>query len=327
MEEPIAPVSLSNPTPHLSPVIIGVIVTALVVGFGIYWFVMPVSAPTPSVSPRASVDTEGWETYINEQYGFEFQYPKEKKSVEGNFDGGKSADWYIYIEESSGDLTAVVSVNNKINYGPLVQDGTIAGDGVVFDRKYAGVEGDIQAKNAPSVYQSEKGNIDIVTDYKNRTLVEQIISTFRFTAPTGTATATPRIQTPHDISFVTIEEGSYGGEKTKKQITIKTQSAWQNEWTAMKRGESPTPTLPLVDFDRYMLVAVFMGERNTGGHGIAMTKITETNTGLVVAVNEVSPGNGCMVTQALTQPYHVVQIPKSNKPVTFTTSRSVTQCN
>ncbi len=175
----------SQPAPHLPPIITTVIVTALVVGFGVYWFVKPVSAPTPNESPIASsassINTTGWKTYTNVQYGFEFQYPKDRKLVEGRPQGDQNADWYIYLKDSSGGLNIVFTVNSKMDYGPLVQDGAIIADGVVFDRKYIGFGGNNWAKNAPSIYESEKGNIDIVTEYKNRTLVEQILSTFRFT--------------------------------------------------------------------------------------------------------------------------------------------------
>ena len=68
------------------------------------------------------------------------------------------------------------------------------------------------------------------------------------------------------------------------------------------------PALPvLLDsfFDRNLVVAAFMGERNTGGYSV---EITQDGDGLVhVAAKE--PGKGAMVTQVLTTPFKVVSLP------------------
>ena len=57
-----------------------------------------------------------------------------------------------------------------------------------------------------------------------------------------------------------------------------------------------------------VLVAVFQGQRNTGGYSIAITAIERNGDQLVVRATFGVPGPGAMVTQVLTSPAHVVSI-------------------
>jgi hypothetical protein len=57
-----------------------------------------------------------------------------------------------------------------------------------------------------------------------------------------------------------------------------------------------------------VLVAVFQGQKNTGGYSIAITAIERNGDQLVVRATFGGPDPGGMVTQALTSPAHVVSI-------------------
>ena len=81
-----------------------------------------------------------------------------------------------------------------------------------------------------------------------------------------------------------------------------------------------------VNFSRYYLIAVFQGQKNTGGYGIAVKKIIDEGDKLKVYVEEMSPGAGCPVTMAFTSPYSIVKIQKTGKEIIFKTDKIVTQC-
>jgi hypothetical protein len=72
-----------------------------------------------------------------------------------------------------------------------------------------------------------------------------------------------------------------------------------------------------VDFDEKMVLAVFLGEKPSGGYNVEITEIIETDTTLEVMVNETIPGEDDMVTMALTYPSHVVMLDKCVKEVVF----------
>ena len=56
------------------------------------------------------------------------------------------------------------------------------------------------------------------------------------------------------------------------------------------------------------MIAAAAGERHTGGHSIAIERVTRTPDGLAVEVVETVPGPGCATTQAVTQPVDVVVV-------------------
>jgi len=79
------------------------------------------------------------------------------------------------------------------------------------------------------------------------------------------------------------------------------------------RGARPPP----VDFSRDMVVALFMGERGTGGYEIEITRVERVESGLVVQYRRTSPDPGAMLSQALSQPFHLVKLPRNDGPVIF----------
>ncbi len=68
-----------------------------------------------------------------------------------------------------------------------------------------------------------------------------------------------------------------------------------------------------------MIVAVFSGEKRTGGFEIEIARIEQAQAArrLRVSVRVTSPAPGAMRAQALTQPYHIVTLTKIDLPVVF----------
>jgi hypothetical protein len=79
----------------------------------------------------------------------------------------------------------------------------------------------------------------------------------------------------------------------------------------------PIPELPTIDFSSSTIIAVFMGEFNTGGYSIEIKEIREYQDRIVVKVEKTYPPPGSPVTQAFTQPYHIVKTKKILKSVIF----------
>ena len=69
-----------------------------------------------------------------------------------------------------------------------------------------------------------------------------------------------------------------------------------------------------IDYTNYTVIAVFDRVYGNGGHSIDITNITEYENTIVVTVENLLTGNGSSV---ITQPYHIVKIPKTNKPIIF----------
>ena len=69
-----------------------------------------------------------------------------------------------------------------------------------------------------------------------------------------------------------------------------------------------------IDFTNYTVIAVFDQVYGNGGHSIDITNITEYENNIVVTVENLLTGNANSV---ITQPYHIVKIPKTTKPIVF----------
>lgn len=80
-------------------------------------------------------------------------------------------------------------------------------------------------------------------------------------------------------------------------------------WQQIHGGESAPPPVPQVSFPDKMVIVLVDSARPTGGYAIAITAVTPTEQGIFVTAVQTSPGPTCVVTQALTQPYHIVTVP------------------
>ena len=115
--------------------------------------------------------------------------------------------------------------------------------------------------------------------------------------------------------------GAHSAQDTAKPVVVRDTEGWKQLWRAMHGRRAPMPEVPEVDFRKHLVIGVFMGTRPTGGYSISITRIVQ-NEKTVVTVREQSPGPGDMVTMALTAPYHVVVVPRVEKPIEFAADRN-----
>jgi hypothetical protein len=121
------------------------------------------------------------------------------------------------------------------------------------------------------------------------------------------------------IPFLTAEKGYRSGIKERRFVVIRTEEEWERLWTLHKSTVSPAPKVPAVDFQQEMILAVFSGDRRTGGYGIEIQKIEEDpeRGQLSVYFLETEPPPRSMVIQAFNQPCHLVRTEKINLPARF----------
>ena len=112
-------------------------------------------------------------------------------------------------------------------------------------------------------------------------------------------------------------KGNHCGYTEPERLVVKTKDQWMEVWRKMHRLRLSTPELPLIDFKKEMVIAVFMGERKTGGYEIEIIRVTQKESKIFVEVEEKEPPSDSVQTMVLTQPYHLIVIPKPSLPVTF----------
>ena len=111
-----------------------------------------------------------------------------------------------------------------------------------------------------------------------------------------------------NIRFETLWRNNYGGYTEEGNFVIKNSADWKDTWDAMPND---------INFAEQMLIAVLMGQRNTGGYAVEIVTIVEKPARLEVSVKYITPRKGALVTQALTQPHHIIKLKRTDKAIMF----------
>ena len=168
------------------------------------------------------------------------------------------------------------------------------------------------------------------TDTDNPSIEEKVENTVKDTTETGASSGgesdeettiedqpapkpAPKEGTP--VNFQTVDQGAYSSKFSSARFAVHNEDDWKLLWKSAFKNKQGT-TAPILDFSKYTLIAVFQGEKNTGGYAIEIVDIQESDI-LTIKVKEAVPAPGAIVTQAITSPYHIVSIPASEKVVVF----------
>ena len=167
---------------------------------------------------------------------------------------------------------------------------------------------------------------------KNQTFAYLVVLIIALVLFTGISFGTPSRPVPPDINlgFETIAKGHASGIAERVFYSIYNSNDWEDIWLKMNSNILEQRELPEVDFDKYIVIAMFQGSKSSGGYDIEATKVVETNYTLNnvvrVTVKETFPGNDCQVTTIITSPYHIIKIPKTGKDINFLMTNVTKNC-
>lgn len=137
----------------------------------------------------------------------------------------------------------------------------------------------------------------------------------------GTGTTTR----PGLVTFRVLDTGTNASSiASRRNMTARTQAELRELWTAAKGTDSTPPT---INFSREYVIAVFAGQKSSGGHGVEVASVVDTSTARTVSVRIVKPGDGCIVTQALTNPYQIIVVPLSSAPIVYEDAQVIRTCD
>jgi hypothetical protein len=121
------------------------------------------------------------------------------------------------------------------------------------------------------------------------------------------------------VPFFNIDKGFRSGLRERKFVVIKTANEWTELWNSHVSGSIPPKAPPSIDFQTEMIVAVFSGEKMTGGYDVEIIKIEEARQKRVlsVTIRDSKPPSDALVSQALTQPFHIVKLKRVELAATF----------
>ncbi len=107
------------------------------------------------------------------------------------------------------------------------------------------------------------------------------------------------------IPFETIEKNTICGIHDNRTLIITDNETWSSIWTEIQSITTLKPDLPFVNFTSEWLVAIFLGQRATGGYYCNIHTIERTSLAYRIHYQELDYHG---LTQALTFPYHIVKI-------------------
>ncbi len=126
------------------------------------------------------------------------------------------------------------------------------------------------------------------------------------------------------IPFETEVRGNYSGVNESFERQITDESDWQHFWQQLQGNTSPAADVPEVDFEQYSLIAVGLGDRPDGSYGLEIDRVRQQGEELVVHYLET---RSCgMATMAITQPYQIIRIERTNRPVSFQHHQAPPDC-
>ena len=103
---------------------------------------------------------------------------------------------------------------------------------------------------------------------------------------------------------------------TKQNLVISESNSWNELIGKMNtvNNVSDEFTETNIDFANFIVIAVFDKVYGNGGHSIDIIKITENENKVIVTIENILEGDA---TSIMTQPFHIVIIPKTDKLIIF----------
>jgi len=115
--------------------------------------------------------------------------------------------------------------------------------------------------------------------------------------------------------FLSLEQQAHSRVVTAREVLIRDRKAFQSLW-AEHRGDASAA--PVVDFDKEMVAAVFLGlSGTTGCHGVEVQGLRSEVTRLRLEYRATTPSDGQICTQVMTSPAHWVRLSRSDLPLEF----------
>lgn len=126
------------------------------------------------------------------------------------------------------------------------------------------------------------------------------------------------------VSFVEIAHGSNAtGITTRKNYAIYSADEFAKIW----KQTGSSQKVPVVDFTKNYVIAVFAGTVSTGGYSISVADVTDTQDSRSVGIRINKPGKGCLVTEAQASPYQIIIVPVSDGSLSHTDTVSSVDCS
>jgi len=119
------------------------------------------------------------------------------------------------------------------------------------------------------------------------------------------------------VSFEILVEDQMGGFVKEETRVIRSHKELLQVYGYVNRMRKPGFSIPKIDFSKASVVAIFMGEKTTGGFSVTVESVMNKEGKVIVEVIETQPKSNDMATMAFTQPFCFVKINSIDKEIVF----------
>lgn len=115
---------------------------------------------------------------------------------------------------------------------------------------------------------------------------------------------TPDRGETRDLEVRRMGQWAHTGIAEPRRMVLRDANGFAQLWSELGAGERPD-----VDFTQNVVVVAAAGEQPSGGHSIAISRVSQADGQLTIQVVETTPGPNCVTTGAATRPVDVVVVP------------------
>lgn len=119
------------------------------------------------------------------------------------------------------------------------------------------------------------------------------------------------------VKFEILLEGSHGNISPRQHTLISSQKMLDELFEQINSTQHPGAEVPEIDFSKYQVGLVSMGELSSGGYAISIESIEKTNEHIRINLITESPAPGENVTSVMTSPFVLFKFEKQALPVEF----------
>ena len=119
------------------------------------------------------------------------------------------------------------------------------------------------------------------------------------------------------IDFEVIMQDAQSNNKRQAFDLISSSSDLLKVVGMANMGRSKSYKLPQVDFAKYSMIFINLGEQNSGGIEVNVKKVIDTGSEWMVYYQIDKPGADEMATTVMTTPFTLVRIPRPDSKVNF----------
>jgi len=139
----------------------------------------------------------------------------------------------------------------------------------------------------------------------------------------------PGIGSSYSPGFKVLDVGLSGPTDVlveRKNYVFREEDDYLAFWELLHGNEVTAIRPPVVSFARNHVIAVVAGVQRTAGYSISIQDVVEAPEERVVKVLISVPGESCSVAQVQTNPYEVVVVKKTDKPLRAVETIEVEEC-